>query len=167
MRKKSNDYTMPAALVILLILWALGSRSPSSFKQLGTTQVQASTDRSPVDDIGATEDGSTTLEVVNLIPYPMSFKASAKGVSDKKIRLKPCETCKIYSSPGEIPSDIHARGTRETIVVMPGRNFVGWSHDGGNISPMQAYWELKPGRKYSASVLMDLSQGRLNWDSTK
>jgi hypothetical protein len=167
MRKKSNDYTMPAALVILLILWALGSRSPSSFKQLGSTQIQASTDRSPVDDMGPTEDGSTTLEIVNLIPYPMSFKVSAKGVGDKKIRLKSCETCKIYSGQGEIPSDLHSRGTRETIAVMPGRNFVSWSHDGGNISPMQAYWEFKQGHKYSSSVLMDLSQGRSNWDSVK
>jgi hypothetical protein len=165
-RKKGKDYTLPIALVICLILVALGSRSPGSFKGVNNTQIQT-TSAAPVDDIGPTSDGSTTLTIVNSIPYPMTFRISAKGGINKKIQLQTCETCKIYSGPSDIPADVYARGIKETIVVSPGKNFVDWSHQGGNISPIQAYWELKPGRKYSICTIMDMTRGRSDWNTAK
>ena len=165
-RKKGKDYTQPTAVIICLILVALGSRSPASFKHVSNTQIQTAS-APPVDDLGPTLDGSTTLTIVNSIPHPMTFRISAKGGINKKIQLKPCETCKIYSGPSDIPANIYARGTKETIVVSPGKNFVDWSHQGGNISSIQAYWELKPGRQYSICTIMDMTRGRSDWDTAK
>ncbi len=165
-RNKGKDYTMVAIVVAIIFLSVLGSRSPSRVKGFGLTQSQTSTPP-PVNDLGLTPDGSTTLKIVNSIPHPMVFQIQAKDGIDAKFRLKPCDTCKIYSSNSEIPPDVYDRGMTETIVVTPGKNFVNWAYPGGDIAPIQAYWELKPGHKYSVCMVMNLAQGRSNWDSTK
>jgi hypothetical protein len=167
-RNKGKDYTLPAAIAIIILLSVLGSRSPSRVRGFGGFGIQAQTSTAPpVNDMGPTPDGSTTLKIVNSIPHPMAFQIQAKDGIDTKIRLKPCPTCKIYSSRAEIPSDVYERGTTETIAVTPGKNFVNWTYQGGDIAPIQAYWEFKPGHRYSVCVIMDLSEGRSNWDSTK
>ena len=111
--------------------------------------------------------GSTSLEVANSIPYPMRFRISAKGKIDKNITLEACAKCKIYKGPSEIPENIRSFSPKQSITISPGRNFVIWSYDGGNISTTQAYWDLKQGHKYSIGPVMDMTQGRSNWDSVK
>lgn len=159
-RNKGKDYTLPATIVILAILGLLGSRSPSSFKQSNPAQIQ--TTAQILDDSGPTADGSTVVQVVNSIPHPMVFKANSQ-----ETRLAACPTCKIYRNKSEIPSDIYDRGTKVTIVMKPGKNMVHWYHQGGNIAEIHAEWNLKPGRKYSVCMSMDLSEGRSNWDDSK
>lgn len=160
-RNKGKDYTLPAAIAIVAILALIGSRSPSSFKPVNTTQAQKN-DVQVIDDIGPTSDGSTVVQVVNSIPRPMVFKANGK-----ETRIDACSTCKIYKNSGEVPTDIYDRGTKAAIVVAPGKNLVHWYHQGGNISEIYAQWNLKPGRKYSVAMILDLSEGRSNWDTSK
>jgi hypothetical protein len=164
--RKGRDYTLPVALFLILVLTALGSRSPNSFQGSYSTQVE-SYGVPPIADIGPTDNGSTVLVVVNSIPHPMNFRILVKGGTERKISLAACATCKIYSSPSEIPPDIYDRGTKTSFTVSPGRNFADWHYPGANISHIQAYWDLKPGRKYSVSAVMDLTSKRSDWNSTK
>jgi hypothetical protein len=164
--RKGKDYTRPITIILLLVLAVLGSRSPMLFRGYILTQTESSKEL-PVQDMGPTEDGSTSLEVANSIPYPMRFRISAKGGIDKNIKLDACSNCRIYRGSSEIPENIRSFSPKQLITVSPGRNFIIWSYDGGNISAIQAYWELKQGHKYSIGPVMDMTQGRSNWDSVK
>lgn len=163
-RKKSNDYTSHAILVILLLLSIFGNRSPSYQTPLPRVQKFEDYAIPPFQDDGPSTDGLTTLTVTNAIPHLMVFTLQ-QDKQKKEARLEPCQSCKIYAYSAEIPKDICKSGTSQTIAVQPGDNYVQWSYPGAPIGAIKANWTFAPGRKYSMCPVMDLSKGRTNWDS--
>ena len=163
-RKKFKDYTMPVALVILLVLGILGTRSPNAFKPLPPSQLRDDSITPAFEDNGPSTDSTTTLTVINSIPHPLIFKIG-QGSQKKELRLKPCQNCKIYSVASEIPKDICKSGTVGAIAVYPGKNHANWYYENAPIGEIQANWNLPAGHKYSICLVMDLSKGRTDWDS--
>jgi hypothetical protein len=163
-RKKSNDYTMPLSVIGIIVLAAIGSRSPSSFKVGPSHQASESSTIPPFQDDGPTTDGSTTLTISNAIPSPLVFKVLKKG-SDRELELNSCQGCKIYKNNSEIPPNVCKLGESKTIAVVPGKSRVHWYYKGAQIGETIADWNLSPGRKYSLCLVMNMSGGRLNWDS--
>lgn len=163
-RKKSNDYTLPIIVVILIVLSVLGSRSPNAFKPLPSYQIRDDSTSPAFQDDGPSVDGSTTLTVINAVPHPLVF-AFQQEKQKKQSILEPCQNCKIYNTNREIPNDICKSGTVTTIDVQPGMNPVYWYYKNANIGETRANWNLSPGRRYSICLVMNLSKGRTDWDS--
>ena len=162
-RKKSNDYTTPVLVIILIVLGIAGSRSSNSFQLIPPSQIRDDSLSPAFQDDGPSTDGITTLTVTNAIPHPLSFRV--RNRSTRKIRLNPCQGCKIYAVSNEIPENICKSGPTQTIAVHPGKNNVRWDYQNANIGSVDAEWNLLPGRKYSICLVLDLSKTRRDWDS--
>ena len=146
-------------IAIVLTLGYLQSLTRTSFQSLKTSGIEA-----PIlQDDGPTDDGSTSLKITNSIPNLMVFTMTQGKAEAKNTVLKSCPQCKIYAISSDIPKNVCTLGTTETFVVRPGSHDVRWSHPGANISNIAATWTVKPGRKYSVCVVMDLSRGRSDW----
>lgn len=180
LRPKGNDYTaLITGLFILIFIAVLPSLSKHSFKPLKTetkkqddravisSETKQESDRPTVkapvlQDLGPTDDGSTKLKLTNSIPYPMVFTMRQDKQEKKGIVLNPCPDCKIYN--GSVPENICDRGTTEIFNIQPGEHHIRGSWENAQIADIAAIWKLESGRKYGLCILMDLAEGRNDWD---
>jgi hypothetical protein len=180
LRRKGNNYTvLISGLGAMIALAALPSLVKTSFKPLKTeksqeislgrnsSQSKQKSDRPTVDapilqNMGPTGDGSTKIELTNSIPHTMVFTMKQEKQEKKGIILKPCPECKIYT--GSVPENACDRGTTETFSVEPGEHLIRGSWENADIADIAATWKLAQGRKYGLCIVMDLAEGRNDWD---
>lgn len=113
-------------------------------------------------DMGETDDGSTKIQLTNSIPHEMTFTMQQDKAEKKGAILKPCPDCEIYA--GNVPRDVCDRGTKDLFTVEPGAHSIRGTWAKANISDIAGTWHLKPGRKYSLCIHLDLTDGHSDWN---
>ena len=163
-----NEEAKRAIVGIVLILGFIVNISNNGIDEFRTLPTYQRTDNSLVPvlhDYGPSSDGKTTITVTNSVPRPLVFAIKHKK-QNQDFELASCQSCKLYANSSEIPKNVCELGNDNTIDVPPGENQVYWYYKNTTkINPINATWKISPGHQYSTCIIMDLSEGRANWDS--
>jgi hypothetical protein len=113
-------------------------------------------------DLGPTDDGSTKIKFTNSVPSAMVLTLKQK--KNQIVKLDSCPQCRSYNHVDEIPENICDFGSTQTITVLPGKHQIRavWRND--MEAPIEATWNLKPGKRYGVCLVHDLSGRSVDWN---